>query len=324
MANNLSPELLARLRGYNYTNEGSYYDPQAGRWYTPEWTQTGVSGQGQDAAPQYALTGWRGYDSPQSEYGADPSRLNGRAYDVYDASGQQTGGGAWSGIEGRSVMDDLLPLAMVAAPFAMSMFPALGSAASFGANPVLSGASATGATQALGAGGALAGAGGAGGAGYGMSGGLTEPAASIGMTGGLTEAELAAMGAGGAGTAGGAGYGVLGGATEPVASMAAGSGAGGGLLGAAGAAGKLLGPAAAILGAAAGAKGQQANQTTARDIPEWLKPSVMGLLGQTDALLARQTAPGALAGYDDMQRLGRGLLNAPVAGNGFGLFQRGR
>lgn len=92
----------------------------------------------------------------------------------------------------------------------------------------------------------------------------------------------------------------------------------------AGGASNWLGPAATIAGAALGSQGRQSEQTTAKDIPEWLKPSVMGLLGQADALRNRQMAPGYLQGYDDMRSVGQGLLNQPVAGNGFNKFFSGR
>jgi hypothetical protein len=49
-----------------------------------------------------------------------------------------------------------------------------------------------------------------------------------------------------------------------------------------------------------------------------------GLLQMSYDKLVGQMAPGGLQGYDDMQRVGMGLLNAPVAGNGFGLFGRYR
>jgi hypothetical protein len=155
-------------------------------------------------------------------------------------------------------------------------------------------------------GGAFGGA--AGGAGYGAL-GATEPVASIGALGGMTEAELAALGAaGGSGAAGAAG------ATGAASTL--------------GSAAKWLGPAATLLGAAAGAKGQKTEQTSERKTDPRVDPYLFGANGQPGLLqmtydkLAGQMAPGGLQGYDDMQRVGRGLLNTPVAGNGFGLFGR--
>jgi hypothetical protein len=81
---------------------------------------------------------------------------------------------------------------------------------------------------------------------------------------------------------------------------------------------KLLGPAATLLGGLLGSKGTQSSQNTTRDIPDWLKPSVFGMIDQTDALRNKMMAPGYLQGYDDMRTTGQGLLNQPIAGNGVG------
>ncbi len=109
---------------------------------------------------------------------------------------------------------------------------------------------------------------------------------------------------------GGFGAGGFGGGTGTLASAIANGSILGGVKG-------LLGPAATLLGAAAGGQGQENSQTTAKDIPEWLKPSVMGLLSDTDALRKKQMAPGYMQGYDDMRSVGQGLLNQPIAGNPF-------
>jgi hypothetical protein len=91
----------------------------------------------------------------------------------------------------------------------------------------------------------------------------------------------------------------------------------------AGALSGLLGPAATLLGGLAGAQGQSASTTTAKDIPEWLKPYVTGsdgILSKANSLLQQQTAPGALAGFDQMKSVGMNLLNQPIRPNGFNLF----
>lgn len=100
-------------------------------------------------------------------------------------------------------------------------------------------------------------------------------------------------------------------------------GAGSGL----GALSGLLGPAATILGGLAGAQGQENESTTKKDIPEWLKPYILGesgLLSQTNNLLQKQMAPGYMAGYDQMRNVGSGLMNTPQQGNGFARFFPGR
>ena len=201
--------------------------------------------------------------------------------------------------------------------------------------------------MALAAAGGMSMLGAAGGAGYGAL-GATEPVASIGTLGGLTEAELAAMASGGGGLGAGSGAFLGEGMASGVpawdaAATSAGLGlttpavAGSGLLDTLGnavksaipsGASKWLGPAATLLGAAAGAKGQKTEQTSERKTDPRVDPYLFGANGQPGLLqmtydkLAGQMAPGGLQGYDDMQRVGRGLLNTPVAGNGFGLFGR--
>lgn len=86
-------------------------------------------------------------------------------------------------------------------------------------------------------------------------------------------------------------------------------------------AGKYIAP---LLGGLLGSKGQKNEQTSTRDIPEWLKPYVQKNLGYASGLLDKQMAPGYLQGYDDMRAKGQGLLNQPIAGNGFNKFFPGR
>ena len=93
---------------------------------------------------------------------------------------------------------------------------------------------------------------------------------------------------------------------------------------------KWLGPASTLLGGLAGAQGQKTEETSQRRTDPRVDPYLFGANGQPGLLqmsydkLVGQMAPGGLQGYDDMQRVGMGLLNAPVAGNGFGLFGRYR
>lgn len=86
---------------------------------------------------------------------------------------------------------------------------------------------------------------------------------------------------------------------------------------------KLLGPAAAIAGGVLGGKGGAgggAEGSMTKEIPEWLKPGVMNLLGKGDSLLNQQMAPGAMPGWEQMRKQSMGLLSQPVAGNGFERF----
>lgn len=318
--NNLTPELLARILA---ARGPEYYDAAAGRSYMGNngsgWTPDGGGGySGADGFQASAPTEIRGYNWSPDMYG-DNFELNGTQYDRIDPNtGEVIGQGTWEGLKKNSAMDTLLPLAMVAAPFALSMFPGLGAAASFGTNPVLSGASASGFAPGA--------AGAAGGGGYGAL-GATEPAASIGATGGMTQAELAAMGAGGSGVGTMAPLATLEGpmSSSLLADSLTTMGTGTGLASALGGAAKFLGPAATLLGAAAGAKGQDASQTSVKSMdPRMDKLFYEDLAPRVQGLLAKQMAPGAMQGFTDMQTVGRNLLNTPVAGNGFNRFFPGR
>lgn len=189
---------------------------------------------------------------------------------------------------------------------------------------------------------ALMGAGGAGGAGAGA--GLSE----AGLAGeGAFGATNAMGGAGAFGPAGSAYYGAGAGLSEMglagqgaftgtnvAGGAATGSGVGGATMGAAGGGGGLLqtlGGAAGkygdliapLLGAAAGAQGNEAESSSTRKMDPRLDGPVYGeggLVPRTQGLLAQQMTPEAQQGWLDMQSKGRGLLNTNVAPNGFGLF----
>lgn len=92
----------------------------------------------------------------------------------------------------------------------------------------------------------------------------------------------------------------------------------------------LLGPAATALGAIAGAQGVNKEQTDTRKTDPRVDPYLFGaagspgLLQYTQGLLNQQMSPAGMAGYQNMQSVGQGLLSNPIAGNGFGAFTKGR
>ncbi len=86
----------------------------------------------------------------------------------------------------------------------------------------------------------------------------------------------------------------------------------------------LLGIGSTLAGAASGAQGQDAESSTTKDIPSWLKPYVQKNLGYASGLLDKQMAPGAMPGYEAMRNTGMGLLNTPQMGNGFNRFFPGK
>ena len=170
-------------------------------------------------------------------------------------------------------------------------------------------------------------------------------AAGLTGAGALTAAGAGAAGAAGAaGTGGATGAGGLTGYDAAMADLAASAGpgfgattAGGGLLGTLGTVGStlggassLLGPAATLLGAAAGAQGQDKTTTETRKTDPRVDPYLFGNNGQPGLLqyaynqLSRDQSPESLANLEKMKSTGMGLLSQPVAGNGFGLFTKGR
>lgn len=297
----LSPELLAYLNStVTPTNAGTYIDPVTRRAYSPTWEDVGGTGTGEGYSPNTQIAGWTVYDMPEGVRTKED--LNGLPYANYDTAGNPTKDGIFTGLKTSGIsklINSGLPVLSLAAPFALSMFPALGAAASFGTNPVLSGASMTGATQAAGAGGAAlaGGAAGAGGSAAGGSGAFLGE----GIASGVPAWDAAATGAGLTLSGAGSGLSLLDGAS------------------------KWLGPAATALGALAGSQGQDTSQTSVKSMDPRMDALFYGdLAPRIQGLLAKQMEPGALQGFTDMQGVGRNLLNQPVAGNGFTRFFPGR
>jgi hypothetical protein len=142
-----------------------------------------------------------------------------------------------------------------------------------------------------------------------------------------------AMGAGAGGA--GAGAGSIGGASgngaflgegvasgvpawDAAATKAGLSLTGGGLLD--GISGKALGIGASLLGGALGSQGQQAEQSSTRDIPEWLKPYVTNTLDKSQSLFNTQMSPEYQQRWTNLGNQAQGLLAQPMAGNGFNKF----
>jgi hypothetical protein len=257
--------------------------------------------------------GYMGYDYNPTDW-TDPrtqesqSLFNGQSFDEYGKDGSFSNSGVFTGIEDRNKYGDMIgALSILAMPFA---------AAGLGAGA----AGAAGAGAGAGAGGMVNGAF----LGEGIASGIGA------WDGAMAAAGAGAGGAGAAGAAGGGG-GIGGGVGngaflgEGVASgvpawdaAATAAGSGGGLLSSLGGAKNLLGIGSTLLGAAAGAKGQDASSTTSKDIPEWLKPYITGnngLLSQTQQQLTASRSPERMAQWDQMRNVGMGLLNQPIAGN---------
>jgi hypothetical protein len=94
-----------------------------------------------------------------------------------------------------------------------------------------------------------------------------------------------------------------------------------------------LGPAATLLGAAAGSQPRAQSQTTQSQIDPRLANYIfgdgtggsnLGLLGQVQAQLGRSQSPERLAQNDSIRQSAIGLLGQPMAQNGFSRFFPGR
>lgn len=262
---------------------------------------------GPDGNLYYGVTNQGGSNSDmgtlQSIYAASPQIAGsntdniGAALPTYDPSGKLTGSRPYEPDSANITLGDVLRGAAFVGGSALGMNALFGGLGGLGG----AGAGAAG-SDALATGGFL------GEAPYTLTGG------------GALDFGGAAAGAGGGG-GGGSLVGDYGAASSAgMAAPAAAGGGGSGLFGTGLTGSQLLGGASTLLGGATGAQGQQKTQTETKDIPEWLKPYVNKMLGYSGGLLDKQMAPGYLQGYDDMRRVGQGLLNQPVAGNGTSLF----
>lgn len=250
--------------------------------------------QGENNEGPSTLTGYRGYQFIPG-HGANaegkPAKYNGQAYTDYDAQGNKTGTGAFEGLgDGMAWKQGLGMIA--ASALGGHLLSGMGGAPG---GPDFSMGFTDGGT----AGGALDTAY-AGGGGMGAGGGLTTVSHGVAPL----APEVAASIPG------------------PLSTIGAGSalGGAGSLLGQAG---SLLGPAAAVLGAAAGAQGQENTTTNSRDPWAPMQPYILGLLNDSNTLRQQQQPLANEAGALLMNQ-GRGLLNQPIAGNGFQQFAQRR
>lgn len=287
MATNLTPEQLAQLQRLFSTPQGS----GDGNAYMPNTVDYGGQTYKQDNSGGFVGTG--------PLYGDKQYHFNN-----YDTSGAQTA-------EGEAQMSKWSP--------EMDFLKAMGA--------LVGGGLAMGGPGAFGFGGA--GGAGAGGMTNGAFLGEAPWTATGGGAldfGGTSAMGAGAGGAGGAAGAGGASYGTM----APIEQMAAPSylseaaslspiaTSGGSLLG------KALGVGASLLGGALGSQGQQAEQSSTRDIPEWLKPYVTNTLDKSQSLFNTQMSPEYQQRWTNLGNQAQGLLAQPMAGNGFSRFFPGK
>jgi hypothetical protein len=282
--------------GGTYGDSGSglpdYYEPSSQYWVVDDWENGGAKS------------------------------LQGKSYNTYNNDGSLVKSGIvnWAGND---------PLKDALKNFALVAGAGLAAGGLAGAGAGGAGAGSAGGAGAAAAGDAfLPGALGAGGSEVAMGSlipGLEAYAlpAAAGAAGGAVAGDAFMPGALGAGGAPVASGGLIPG-LESYALPAAGAGGGGFMSAlqnaAPSGASSWLGPAATALGGLAGSQGQESSQSSQRRTDPRVDPYLFGsganpgLLGYTQQQLASQMSPGGMAGYDQMQSVGRGLLGTPVAG----------
>jgi hypothetical protein len=303
---NLSKEDIARIYGGQQVGPNEYYDPQSGRTYTFRNGPGKSSGGGGEAfaesmtyEPQEILaTDW----APGRF--KDNAEMNGQSMDRYSMGGDYLGSETITGLTDRNQFMDIAKV--LAAPVAMYGLQAAGLLG--GANPVL---------------GAEAGLTGGGGTSS-LMGGAGADAIGTGTFNAAMDSQLAnaAMGAEAFATPAMTSAAMLN--TPTIAGASAGMS---GLIPSLDTALKVGGT---VAGAVAGSKGVESESSTKRQTDPRVDPYLFGddqtpgLLKLTQQQLARDTSPQAQALWESMKSKGMGLMNQPMAPNGFNLLTRGR
>jgi hypothetical protein len=288
---NIDPETLARLQAMyqNYRpgeTDAPYIQGADGTQYWARYGEPTYNGEG-SALSLAPITGYMSgkYDTS-----------NGGNLEVYDQTGKDTGQSEYYKGDPDAWMDTAAMMAAGAfgGAFGLMAPGAAGTAAATTGTGATTGATTAG-TDIFG--------------GTGMATGFTDTGTALGALDTAYAGSGALTGATGLAAAGGA------------AGTAAGAATAGGLLSGAG---SLLGPAVTALGAAAGAQGKQGSETTQRELPDYLKPYVTapgGLLDSANTLMHNQMQYIPQQAQQ-ISNIGLGLLQQPVAGNGFQQFMQ--
>jgi hypothetical protein len=312
MATNLTKDDIARIMSGQAVGPNEYYDPQSGRTYTFRNGDGRYEGDTyiQGDPMEMLATDW----APGRF--KDNAEMNGQSMDRYGMGGDYLGSETVTGLKDRNQFMDIAKI--FAAPVAM-----------YGA-------------QAMGL---LGGAGSAGGSGFSLAGSDAAFNAALANSGGASLMGSSAGMSGLAGSNGAFDSALAGGMGTDGIALAAGDGAfnsglaaaggAGGAGGAAGAGGLLSGLGkgaggliATGLGALAGSQGQEEEATSTRRTDPRVDPYLFGnetMPGLLNAAQARLMADQGQQGiWESMKSKGLGLLNQPVAPNGFNLLTRGR
>jgi hypothetical protein len=299
---NLTKEDIARIMSGQAVGPNEYYDPQSGRTYTFR------NGDGRYEGDTYIQ------GDPQEILATDwaPGRfkdnaeMNGQSMDRYGMGGDYLGSETITGLKDRNQFVEIAKI--LAAPVAMYGAQAMGLVG--GANPVL-GAEGMGSA--------------AGGSGFSLAG--SDAAFSNALAGGMGTDGIALAAGDGAFNSALGSSGLL---DAGMVAPAAGGSAFEAALKGAGAAAKnpLLGGLVTGLGALAGSQGAQDEATSTRKTDPRVDPYLFGneqMPGLLNAAQARLMADQGQQGiWESMKSKGMGLLNSPVAPNGFAAFTKGR
>lgn len=320
------------MAGYTYHGDDGKNYLLSGAQYTPATDQESAATNNYDimfggASGKGRAPGEMAYSTTQFKPGAadDMGAYNGSKFDMYDSKGRYVGGQIPHGLgDDKFATSAAIIAAMVAsagmagaamAPAAATTMGGVGAAGAGGATFGVVDTSLIGAgMEGLGGIGA-AGAGSAGAGALDLGGGISMGAdGAIGGSSGLgvggssisNAGILEGVGAGGLNSAAGGAIGVAPPTAPGYGAPVAGSGSGSGLTGAlnqplfevpgiGGVSGQnLLGLGSTLMGGLSGGKGQSSEQTTTRDLPEYLQGPVGGLVGQANSLMNQQMGGGLL------------------------------
>jgi hypothetical protein len=291
---NLTKEDIARIMSGQAVGPNEYYDAQSGRTYTFRNGDGRYEGDTyiQGDPMEILATDW----APGRF--KDNAEMNGQSMDRYGMGGDYLGSETITGLKDHNQFLEIAKI--LAAPAAMYGAQAMGLVG--GANPVLG---AEGLTGGSGVSSLM------GGAGADAIGGGTFNAA--------MDSQLANLALGPE---------ALGGYTAGTGAAVAGAGGGSSLGGLVPSLDTALKVGGAIAGGVAGSKGVNSESATKRQTDPRVDPYLFGdeqtpgLLKLTQQQLMRDQSPQAQALWESMKSKGMGLLNSPMAPNGFGLIGR--
>jgi hypothetical protein len=270
---------------------------------------------------QHGNGGFYAYDNDPARVKKDNIALNGLPYYNFGTDGSYQGSKQWEGLDKTGPMQQIIPLAMMLAPFAMAM-AGVGGAAGAGAGAAGSGGAGLGAGSgaflgegalsgigawdaALAAAPSWSGAAGAAGGALGQIGGNAGGFVGEGVASGIPGWDAAA-GLGGSAAGGGASGGGFMNLLKSAGSSLFGGGGAGGAAGGGGS--SLLGLGATLLGGLGGSQGNNASATSTKSMDPRMEALFYGDLAQRAQAMMGAQMPAAMQAGGQMLGMGSGLL----------------